>query len=581
MYQLRLRSLFIWLTAASLLLVLLILFTLSRLSAAVDELSQAQANRYQSYLLADTLRQSSDDLTRLARTYVVTGDPAYERQYWDVIAIRNGDKPLPEAYHRIYWDFVAAGEAKPRPDGRPTALLDMMKAAGFSEAEFAKLNEAKANSDGLVKTETIAMNAVKGRFDDGQGGFSKTAEPDLELARRLMHDSAYHAEKARIMKPVDAFYQLMEQRTEGAVQAAQAKKTFDLWAVWLAIAINLAGLALGLAYTYRKLVQMLGGEPAIAAQAVHQVANGNLASPIAQAHEHSLLGRLRLMQQNLRELIGGIQSQAGRLGGDAGQLAQVAGTTLGQSQLQQELASEMAAAVENFAVGIHEIAANAREARQESQRAGSLSAQNHEAISAATAQVDALASRLIEANERMESLDGASQQVGAVVGVIKDVAEQTNLLALNAAIEAARAGEAGRGFAVVADEVRKLAERTAQSTREITHTLAQMRTGVEQAEQSVQAALGQIGGVVQTMSAAADSVNQVEQAANGTLARVDDLSDRLGEQQATSVELARHVESLAAMAEETKLGVESLDATSRGLHALSQSLGGAVARFAV
>ena len=239
MYQLRPRSLFIWLTAASLLLVLLILFTLSRLSAAVDELSQAQANRYQSYLLADTLRQSSDDLTRLARTYVVTGDPAYERQYWDVIAIRNGDKPLPEAYHRIYWDFVAAGEAKPRPDGRPTALLDMMKAAGFSEAEFAKLNEAKANSDGLVKTETIAMNAVKGRFDDGQGGFSKTAEPDLELARRLMHDSAYHAEKARIMKPVDAFYRLMEQRTEGAVQAAQAKKTFDLWAVWLAFAINL------------------------------------------------------------------------------------------------------------------------------------------------------------------------------------------------------------------------------------------------------------------------------------------------------------------------------------------------------
>ncbi|MEH6460176.1 methyl-accepting chemotaxis protein [Chitinimonas sp. JJ19] len=551
MYQLRLRSLFIWLTAASLLLVLLILFTLGRLSAAIDELSQAQANRYQSYLLADTLRQSSDDLTRLARTYVVTGDPAYERQYWDVIAIRNGDKPLPEAYHRIYWDFVAAGEAKPRPDGRPVALLDMMKAAGFSEAEFAKLNEAKANSDGLVKTETIAMNAVKGRFDDGQGGFSKTGEPDLELARRLMHDSTYHAEKARIMKPVDAFYLLMEQRTEGAVQAAQAKKTFDLWLVWLAIAVNLAGLALG------------------------------LASPIAQAHEHSLLGRLRLMQQNLRELIGGIQNQAGRLGGDAGQLAQVAGTTLGQSQMQQELAAEMAAAVENFAVGIHEIAANAREARQESQRAGSLSAQNHEAISAATAQVDALASRLIEANERMESLDDASQQVGAVVGVIKDVAEQTNLLALNAAIEAARAGEAGRGFAVVADEVRKLAERTALSTREITHTLAQMRVGVEQAEQSVQAALGQIGGVVQTMSAAADSVNQVEQAANGTLARVDDLSDRLGEQQATSVELARHVESLAAMAEETKLGVESLDATSRGLHALSQSLGGAVARFAV
>src|SRR4051812_22757333 len=84
-------------------------------SAAGDE-AAAYETRYNSYLLADELRQSSDDLTRLGRTYVVTGDVSYKNQYMDILAIRNGEKPRPEAYNRIYWDFVAGGTAKPRPD---------------------------------------------------------------------------------------------------------------------------------------------------------------------------------------------------------------------------------------------------------------------------------------------------------------------------------------------------------------------------------------------------------------------------------------------------------------------------------
>lgn len=87
-----------------------------RLAASNGELTEAYQTRYRSYLLADELRQSSDDLTRLARTYVVTGDARYEQQYLDILSIRGGAKPRPEAYERIYWDFVAANDSKPRPD---------------------------------------------------------------------------------------------------------------------------------------------------------------------------------------------------------------------------------------------------------------------------------------------------------------------------------------------------------------------------------------------------------------------------------------------------------------------------------
>jgi methyl-accepting chemotaxis protein len=134
------------------------------LKQSADALSQAELQRYNSYLLADGLRQSSDDLTRLARTYVITGDAKYEKQYWDVLDIRNGKKARPQDYQRIYWDFMAVDGIAPRPSEGSISLQDLMKQASFSNEEFAKLKEAQANSDDLVKSETIAMNAVKRTF---------------------------------------------------------------------------------------------------------------------------------------------------------------------------------------------------------------------------------------------------------------------------------------------------------------------------------------------------------------------------------------------------------------------------------
>ena len=99
-------------------------------------------------------------------------------------------------------------------------LLEMMKNAGFTEAEFAKLKEAAGNSDDLVKTETVAMNMVKGLYEDGKGGFTRKAEPDFAKARAMMHDADYHRFKAKIMKPVDEFFTLLDQRTEASVVAA-------------------------------------------------------------------------------------------------------------------------------------------------------------------------------------------------------------------------------------------------------------------------------------------------------------------------------------------------------------------------
>lgn len=236
-HRLSIKTIIYYIIISTFLLGFLTAFSLFMLRLATNEKTEMQEKRYISYLLADELRQSSDDLTRLARTYVVTAEPKYEQEYWTVLDIRNGKKPRPEKYHQIYWDFMAVSDTKPRPDGESIPLQELMKKNGFTDEEFALLKKAEANSNGLVKLETIAMNAVKGLFDDGTGNFTKKGEPDLVLARTLMHSPQYHQYKAQIMQPVNDFFEMMEKRTALAVESAVEKTTLYLNITMLSIVL--------------------------------------------------------------------------------------------------------------------------------------------------------------------------------------------------------------------------------------------------------------------------------------------------------------------------------------------------------
>ncbi|MHC5028604.1 MAG: methyl-accepting chemotaxis protein, partial [Planctomycetota bacterium] len=134
-----------------------------------DQIADGQARRFLSFQLADEVRQSSDDLTRMARTYVVTGDSRFEEYFNRILEIRDGRAPRPVGYHGVYWDFVTATGQRPRPDGEPVALESLMRAYGFTSNEFSLLDEAKDLSDNLVALEERAMHAVKGLFPDSTG----------------------------------------------------------------------------------------------------------------------------------------------------------------------------------------------------------------------------------------------------------------------------------------------------------------------------------------------------------------------------------------------------------------------------
>ena len=568
------KNLFLALLAALTLLLCLVLLSVISLKSASDEVARSADLRYRSYLLADELRQSSDDLTRLARTYAVTGDAKYEKQYFDILDIRNGKKPRPEHYERIYWDFVAAGIDKPQPDGATASLQALMKEAGFSEQEFAKLKEAQNNSDALVKNETIAMNAVKGLFDDGTGQFTKKGDPDLELARKLTHDENYHKYKAQIMKPVDEFLELLDKRTSAAVeQAKQAKTRMQYWVTGLVL-FSIAFLVVALLTVYRRIIAALGGEPAVASEVVKQVAAGDLSVeiPVANTDSTSLLAAMKVMQSNLQKLIGEIQTNADMVASAAKKMTIAAEDVAWSSNQQSASSLEIAAAMEQSTVSINLMSDSANRAQTISGDSELLMNETSGVVSEAVNRIAKIATVVEQASQTVRTLGQESENISKIVLVIKEVADQTNLLALNAAIEAARAGEQGRGFAVVADEVRKLAERTTQSTQEITTMISSMQSSARDAVTCIEDAVANVNeGVIMTKRVG-ESVSRLGASSHEVKGVIIDVSSALREQNAASNEIARNVEQIAQTGERNSGAVGAVAKAAAELQQLANSL---------
>jgi len=178
-------------------------------------------------------------------------------------------------------------------------------------------------------------------------------------------------------------------------------------------------------------------------------------------------------------------------------------------------------------------------------------------------------------------LDASSAKINAVVNVIKEVADQTNLLALNAAIEAARAGEQGRGFAVVADEVRKLAERTAQSTQEITSTMTAMQSDASHAVKGMRTAVEQVNKGVEHTREAEHAVREIESGSTETIGMVSEISEAIREQSSASSIIAQKVERIAQMSEENSAAAGTTSSTAADLNSLAATMRNEVQKYRV
>jgi methyl-accepting chemotaxis protein len=246
---------------------------------------------------------------------------------------------------------------------------------------------------------------------------------------------------------------------------------------------------------------------------------------------------------------------------------------------QSAQATEVAAAVEEMVRTIVDTSQNATRTAENAAHGGEAAEAGSALVEETIGKIREAATVVGESAETVERLGASSEEIGQIAATIEDIADQTNLLALNAAIEAARAGEQGRGFAVVADEVRKLAERTTHATAEIGEMIAQVRRETADAVDAMRRGNTEVEAGLALANRAGESLQEIVAGARAAEAMVAQIAAATEQQSTTSEEMARSVEAISTVSAESAQGVEQIAAAAGGLSQLTEELRGLVGRF--
>lgn len=367
----------------------------------------------------------------------------------------------------------------------------------------------------------------------------------------------------------------VDELTERAV----ALRNVMLVCTVIAALLICAAIYLGISSRLKPLSRVVDGLSAIGAGKL----NFRLADPEpGSRNELDLLAlQLNTTSDAIRGLVKAIVETSDHLGASAQQLDRSSDEVAIAVQEQSDAAASMAASVEQFAVSIGQVADLAREASGITRQEYDAAQTGGMVVNEVRSEMETLAESVKESGSLVESLGKRSAEIEGIVLLIKDVADQTNLLALNAAIEAARAGEAGRGFAVVADEVRKLAERTAKATGDISQVIHGVRVETEQVVAKMNVVEGDVSSCVAKVEKSGEALDRIRIQSERSSAVADDIASATQEQSAASNEVARKLEAIAQMTEETSSITAQNRQSATDLGAVASQLQSLVRRFEV
>ncbi|MFS2157798.1 methyl-accepting chemotaxis protein [Pseudomonas sp. Pseusp122] len=318
--------------------------------------------------------------------------------------------------------------------------------------------------------------------------------------------------------------------------------------------------------------------------AVDRVASGDLSHNLTVERKDEL-GQLQAsiqkMTVGLRTLIGGISEGVTQIASAADQLSAVTEQTSAGVNSQKVETDQVATAMHQMTATVQEVARNAEEASEAAKAADQQAREGDRVVNQAIAQIERLATEVSNSTKAMAGLKTESDKIGSVLDVIKSVAEQTNLLALNAAIEAARAGEAGRGFAVVADEVRSLAQRTQKSTEEIAQLIVGLQSGTQQVAAALDSSRDLTGSSVELTRSAGSALENITRTVSAIQSMNQQIAAAAEEQSATAEEINRSVLNVRDVSEQTSSASEETAASSVELARLGNHLQTLVGRFKI
>ncbi|MGB9090550.1 MAG: methyl-accepting chemotaxis protein [Pseudomonas farsensis] len=378
---------------------------------------------------------------------------------------------------------------------------------------------------------------------------------------------------ADIVKLSDALYAIQIERRD--IESAQAR-SLQIIATLLALLVGVLAAFIITRQITRPLRETL--------DAVEKIAAGDLTQNlrVTRRDELGVLQQgIARMGTTLRELIGGIRDGVTQIASAAEELSAVTEQTSAGANSQKVETDQVATAMHEMAATVQEVARNAEQAAMAATNADTEARNGDKVVGEAISQIERLATEVNRSTEAMNLLQQESQKIGSVMDVIKSVAEQTNLLALNAAIEAARAGEAGRGFAVVADEVRGLAQRTQQSTEEIEGLIASLQQGTQQVADVMSGSRSLTDSSVELARKAGGSLDSITRTVSNIQSMNQQIAAAAEQQSAVAEEISRSILNVRDVSEQTASASDETAASSIELARLGGHLQTLVSKFRV
>ena len=523
------------------------------------ELSRVQQEKERLMLAADEIAQSSQDLTRLCRLYIITKSNTYLEEYLTITKWQNGEIPRPESVNAQLFP------------GRTVGRTELLKELGCTAEELALLNTASSLSVHLSDLERQAMESIRRqRYVQGPASI-QPEETVTNFAIRAVHDEAYHAETAKIMQPISTFFRRLDTRTNAAV--AGENKILDSYIIISLIFLIVAVFSV-IAFIFNINITVI--RPIITvSKTFSYLGQGDLTRQM-EINAKNEIGRMAAdfndTLANMRSLILTIKKSSEFL-----------------ASIGQNLSVDMS----ETASAVHQINSNIEGVKQQTAKQasmvtataaaidqiietvncldGSISSQA-ESVSLSTSSIEQMTAnissvtQMLEDNSKLmqeaheQTLNGkkgarSANEIVAQIAersgslleasqVIQNIASQTNLLAMNAAIEAAHAGESGKGFAVVADEIRKLAEESNVQGKQIGEVIKESLHIIEQIS---------IAG-----SGAEKTFDKVYELVNGLTVQEARILSSMKEQENSNREILQAVKNINAATEAVKSGSEDM-----------------------
>ncbi|MCJ8204401.1 methyl-accepting chemotaxis protein [Pseudomonas sp. RGM2987] len=481
---------------------------------------------------------------------------------------------------------VRQGESVPQFDD-VVVLSKLIQQARYQVRGYTYSGKADAEQPALDAIENVLKNleSLPGKLPEQHAANLQQATESMKAYRAAVSQfrDSQVASASALKRMVDQDGRLNDLNNHLTVSQVEKRDQETAQAKETLIIVTILALAFGLLAAWiitRQIVAPLQQTLV----AVERVASGDLSHNLVVTRRDEM-GQLQTSLQrmviSLRQLIGGIGEGVAQIASAAEQLSAVTEQTSAGVNSQKVETDQVATAMNEMTATVQEVARNAEEASEAAVAADQQAREGDRVVGEAIAQIERLAKEVGNSTEAMSHLKRESDKIGSVLDVIKSVAQQTNLLALNAAIEAARAGEAGRGFAVVADEVRSLAQRTQKSTEEIEELIVGLQTGTQQVATIMDNSRGLTDSSVELTRRAGGSLENITRTVSAIQSMNQQIAAAAEQQSAVAEEINRSVLNVRDVSEQTSAASEETAASSAELARLGVHLQTLVGRFKV